>query len=204
MMASPGQARVPLREGIPVRSTPNASARYRAYKSVLRKDFRSRCGYCDDPDTYVGGESGSHIDHFAPKSKFPHLENIYENLVYACPFCNRAKSDKWVGDDPTVPNDGINGFVDPCSPGLDNHLARNQRGVIIGLTPVGLYLVDNLNLRLARHQYIWQVGRIRALVRELLRLRNLLAPKSDRRNELLEEIADLFDEYLVHSDSLHE
>ena len=203
-MAPAGHGGLPLREGVPKRSSPKASGSYRAYKAQLRKDFRKRCGYCDDPDVYVGGQTGAHIDHFAPKSRFPDLENAYGNLVYACPFCNRAKSDKWFGDDPDVPNDGVRGFVDPCSSDLDDHLGRDQRGAIVGLTPVGRYIVENLNLRLARHQYIWQVRRIKGLARELLPLRDRLAAKSDRRNELLEEIAELFAEYLVHSDALHE
>ena len=203
-MARNGQGQQPLREDVPRRSSPRGAGKYRAYKRQLREDFGKKCGYCDDPDVYVGGQSGSHIDHFAPKSRFPRLENDYENLVYACPFCNRAKSDKWVGDDPNVPNDGVSGFVDPCGPDLDEHVGRSQGGAIIGLTPLGHYLVDNLNLRLARHQYIWQVGRMRALGRELLGLKERLAEKSDRRHELLEEIANLFAEYLVYSDALHD
>lgn len=195
---------LPLRRDVPTRSNPAQSERYAAYKAQLRQDFRKRCGYCDDPDAYVGGRAGSHIDHFAPKSKFPSLGNSYENLVYACPFCNRAKSNKWVGDDPTVPNDGVSGFVDPCDPELDGHLGRGPQGAIVGLTPLGRYLVDNLNLRLARHQYIWQLGRIKALAGDLLRLRKLLAVKSRARNELMEQIADLFEEYLVYSDVIHE
>ena len=180
------------------------SKSYRAYKAQLREDFRKRCGYCDDPDTYVGGRAGSHIDHFAPKSKFSDLENIYENLVYACPFCNRAKSDKWVGDDPEVPNDGTSGFVDPCGSELDDHLGRSQRGAIVGLTPLGRYLADNLNLRLARHECIWQLGRIEALADELLRLRERLPANNDSRNELLERIADLFADYRVSTRAIHE
>ena len=196
--------RLPFRVDVPARSSPAQSESYRSYKPQLRKDFRKRCGYCDDPDTYVGGQGGSHIDHFAPRSKFPDLESCYENLVYACPFCNRAKSDKWTGNDPTAPNDGVSGFVDPCDPELDRHLGRSRRGAIIGLTPLGDYLADNLNLRLARHQYIWQLSRIETLARELLRLRDRLPANGDGRHELAGEIADLFAEYLKYAGAIHE
>lgn len=200
----PKPRRWPLRLHVPVRSRPAQSRSYRAYKAQLQQDFRKRCGYCDDSDTYVGGRAGSHIDHFAPKSRFPALENEYENLVYACPFCNRAKSNKWVGGDAAVPNDGTRGFVDPCGPELDGHLERSQHGAIVGTTPLGRYLVGNLDLRLARHQYIWQMGRMETLADELLRQSRRLPAKSDVRAELMEQIADLFEEYRGYSRALHE
>ena len=195
---------MPFRAGAPERSKPSESKGYRAYKPQLREDFRKRCGYCDGPDAYVGGQGGSHIDHFAPRSKFPDLENSYANLVYACPFCNRAKSNKWVGDDPAVPNDGESGFVDPCSTELDQHLGRSTGGKILGLTRLGRYLVDNLSLRLARHQFMWQLGRMGTLADELEELRQRLPVNSHVRREVLEEIADLFAEYLSYSRAFHE
>lgn len=195
---------LPFRVASPQRSNPSESKSYRAYKPQLREDFRMRCGYCDGPDVYVGGLGGSHIDHFAPRSKFPSLENSYGNLVYACPFCNRAKSDTWVGEDPTVPNDGNSGFIDPCGPELEQHLGRNRGGRIVPLTRLGGFLVDNLNLRLARHQFIWQLGRMAALAHELEQLRQRLPVTSHVRLELLEEIADLFAEYLSYSCAFHE
>ena len=45
---------------------------------------------------------------------------------------------------------------------------------------------------------------MRALACELLRLRKILPPSSGRRKELLEEIADLFAEYLEYSGAIHE
>lgn len=187
---------LPFRGSVPARSNPPKSKSYRSYKSHLRADFRKRCGYCDGPDVYVGGEGGSHIDHFAPKSKFPALENRYENLVYACPFCNRAKSNKWVGDDPGVPNDGQSGFVDPCSTELDQHLGRSDQGKIVGLTRLGRYLVENLGLRLARHQLVWQLGRMGVLAEELEELRHQLPLNSDVRVAVLEQLAEVFAEYM--------
>ena len=117
-----------LRERIPVRSVVVQRANYRLHKSELRADFNARCGYCDSIDEFFGGLSGAHIDHFAPKSKFPLLVRHYDNLVYSCPFCNRAKSNKWLGDDAETPNNGREGFVDPCSEEFDTHLARRPSG----------------------------------------------------------------------------
>ena len=72
------------------------------------------------------------------------------------------------------------------------------------MTRLGRYLVDNLNLRLARHQFIWQLGRIEVLACELERLRKRLPANSERRRALSEKIADLFAEYLEYSRVLHE
>ena len=195
---------LPLRGDAPTRSKVPRFKSYRAHKPQLREDFRRRCGYCNGPDAHFGGPTGSHIDHFAPKSKFPDLGSSYENLVYSCPFCNRAKADKWVGDDPTIPNNGTVGFIDPCGPELDRHLGRSSKGAIIELTPLGHYIVENLNLRLARHQFIWQVDRIKSLACELLRLRDRLAVNSHRYNELANAIADLFAEYLQYLPVIHD
>jgi hypothetical protein len=94
------------------REQPPAFTDYRHYKPYLRLDFLHRCAYCllhegDGP----GGFQWFSIDHFRPRKRFPLLETTYENLYYACPWCNRAKSDTW----PT-PDESKRGyeFVDPC------------------------------------------------------------------------------------------
>lgn len=197
-------AHIPFRKNIPARSDVAQRQNYRTYKSQLRLDFHTRCGYCDDRDRYYGGVRGAHIDHFAPKSKFDHLKSSYENLVYSCPYCNSAKYDKWIGNDANVPNDGASGFVDPCGPELDRHLGRSREGSIIALTPLGRYLVENLNLRLVRHQITWQMDRIERLREELRQLRSLVPVNTDKHNELTDAIENLFDEYLTYMDALYE
>ena len=186
---------VDLRERIPVRSVVAQRANYRLYKGELRADFNSRCGYCDSIDEYFGGLSGAHIDHFAPKSKFPALASHYHNLVYSCPFCNRAKSNKWSGNNANIPNNGKTGFVDPCSDELDKHLARRASGEIVPTTSLGEYMVDHLKLRLVRHRFIWQAQQLDELLTRLLQLRPLVQRGNPRRLELLEAIADLLGAY---------
>ena len=60
----------------------------RENKKRLINDFEHRCAYCDDLDKYGGGSKVYHVEHFAPKEKFPELKFQYDNLLYACPFCN--------------------------------------------------------------------------------------------------------------------
>jgi uncharacterized protein (TIGR02646 family) len=110
--------------------------RYSAYRNELRADFNNACGYCDDSDIRIDRIS-FHIDHFAPQDIFPHLVNSYSNLVYTCRFCNRAKWDKWVGDNENIPNNGLVGFIDPCHTDYEIHLGRATSGNIVGNTPLG-------------------------------------------------------------------
>ena len=48
-------------------------------KKHLAEDFGHRCAYCDDLDTYGGGYRAYHVEHFAPKEKFPALQFDYDN-----------------------------------------------------------------------------------------------------------------------------
>jgi uncharacterized protein (TIGR02646 family) len=154
---------------VPVRRVVAAQARYRLYRNDLRQDFFGACGYCGDDDGRAD-PSTFHIDHFAPKNLFPEFELTYENLVYACRFCNVSKSDHWIGDDPKVPHNGSQGFVDPCSNDYDVHLGRDVDGRIIAKTELGSYVVRKLKLNLIRHELLWRARKARALQEEVDRL----------------------------------
>ena len=120
--------------------------------SVIKKhlaiDFKSRCAYCDDLDFYCGGQRNFHVEHFAPKEKFPELKYIYQNLMYSCPYCNSAKSDRWPSDDPFVSVIDDMGFVSPCTEEYDQHLDRTSNGKIVAKTKLGQYMINNLKLYL--------------------------------------------------------
>lgn len=137
---------------------------YRRYKKELREDFYSCCGYCGSPDVVFGGRSGFQIDHFAPKSLFAELKDSYANLVYSCPICNRAKSNKWPSDCADVSVKDSEGFVHPCTPEYDENLKRNNEGAIEAATEVGEYMIQALKLYLFRHQIIWVREELRELI----------------------------------------
>lgn len=181
----------------PARRHVQARARYTEYREDLRADFNGACGYCDDNDLRADRIS-FHIDHFAPQKRFPHLENTYSNLVYACRFCNMRKSDHWIGNDPTVHHDGTRGFVDPCSNEYDQHLERDSTGRIIGKSELGRYIVRRLNLNLLRHELLWKARRARTLRGEIRPLLDQLKasghPKIELYTELLERFLELTDE----------
>jgi 5-methylcytosine-specific restriction endonuclease McrA len=53
------------------------------------------CAYCEVREPELGGAEAFHVDHYKPKSKFSHLICNYDNLIYACRYCNRYKRDYW-------------------------------------------------------------------------------------------------------------
>lgn len=150
--------RISVQEQKPERSAVQHRGSYRAYKSDLRSDFNRRCGYCDDQDFYDGGSRGYHIDHFLPKSQFPHLTTTYGNLVYACPYCNTAKSDKWRSK---------GGFIDPCDAAYDEHLERRNSGTITHCSARGKYMHREIKLGLRRHQILWLMRKLDAQKKRL-------------------------------------
>src|SRR5579872_1587365 len=73
---------------------------YPDWKEQIAKDCFYQCVYCSINEANWGGIDHYHIDHFRPKSnpEFEHLRNDITNLFYACPVCNRFKSDDWPGE----------------------------------------------------------------------------------------------------------
>ena len=173
-----------VRRKVPIRRSISRKNRYQEYKGDLRYDFNRSCGYCDDSDEFQD-KSTFHIDHFAPKSRFPDLELEYDNLVYSCRFCNVAKSNKWVSDSHLKPQNGDAGFVDPCSEEYDEHIYRDPSGRIFARTKLGSFMVDELNLGLIRHEYLWKVRKLRSQRSRLEELLEHMPPKSLYREELL-------------------
>jgi len=135
----------------PIRTCTETYKNYSSFKKYIVKDFNNRCGYCDDLDKFNGGKNNYQIDHLKPKKKFPDLEVNYNNLVYSCPFCNRAKWDKWKQ----------NGFIDPCTNLYDDHLERCNNGKIRYKSIRGKYIHENLNIHLKRHELLWMIDKIK-------------------------------------------
>lgn len=73
------------------RSEVEKSNNYSDYKQELRKDFFYSCGYCSTSEAEFHGNF--EIDHYLPQKKHPELKNDYNNLIWSCFECNRAKGD---------------------------------------------------------------------------------------------------------------
>jgi len=60
----------------------------RQVKEALRQMFSDKCAYCESHITHIDfGE----IEHFRPKSTFPHLCFDWDNLLLGCSVCNGAQ-----------------------------------------------------------------------------------------------------------------
>lgn len=68
---------------------------YTAWKQQISDECYKQCVYCSIHESPWGGIDHYHIDHFRPQSKFKELSNIITNLYYACPICNKFKSNDW-------------------------------------------------------------------------------------------------------------
>lgn len=176
----------------PKRSTPKIETHYRKFKPVLQQDFHCSCGYCGIHHVFFGSGSGFHIDHFAPKSIFEEQEHIYTNLVYACPVCNIAKSNHWVGSssDECVLNG--EGFIDPCDISYDDFFYRDLSGKIRYQenNSVAKYMHKKMKFSLKRHEIFW-------LAEYLLKLVTILDEKSrdlGERHPLYADLKSLYDE----------
>lgn len=134
-------------------------------KKHLKHDFHGRCAYCDDLDSLV--DVNFEVEHFAPKSKFPERQAVYQNLLYACPYCNRAKSKYWVSDDPDVNINGNEGIVNPCSEDYDLHLGRSETGCIYPKTLLGEFMYRKLKLYFRRHELFFNLERLKGKIEEL-------------------------------------
>lgn len=184
-----------IRDIIPTRRTnPKTVAKYGQHKDELQKDFHNRCGYCNDHDwlrtTYY------EVDHFAPKKVLKNIsETDYTNLVYSCRSCNNAKRSKWPTGDEKVANDGEKGFIDPCDSTYDQQFERTSRGDIVGVTPLGKWMYDALNLRNPSHRCMYNMERLRIAIEALKGV-------SNEDEETMSAIGKLALEYFNYEEQL--
>lgn len=198
----------PFRKNTPKRRE-NAKERknYRSHKNDLKEDFNGRCGYCDDTDFFKIRSFA--IDHFVPKTPKDFTHDIepsyYFNLVYACNFCNGAKSNKWITKDASIHNDGKQGFVEPTSEEYTQLFKRDTDGAIVcnGINKnLSQYIIGELKLWYPVHRITWKLEKLNELEKnvsiEIQRLENsplkteLVAMQNEIRGILIDLFRSLF------------
>lgn len=105
-------------------------------RSALLEMSNAKCCYCE---CKVGaGEREMHIEHFKPKSIYPDLVVAWDNLLPACPHCNKEKSSHDTGAEPIVnpaeddPREFfyLKDYRYYCFDNADTSIARRTLGVL--------------------------------------------------------------------------
>lgn len=189
-----------FREHTPKRRNITAAVNtYGDHRNDLRIDYKNRCGYCNDFDSFRF--TYFELDHFIPqkKDKKPFLtiksNTDYSNLVYSCKACNNAKSNKWPTNDENVPNRNNEGFIDPCDDDYNNHFGRTNSGRITHKTKLGEWKYNNLKFYKPQHEIIWNIEELEKLIIEIKALK-VIAPDDNRVKDLLISVYDEFYDYL--------
>lgn len=185
-----------LREKKPIRSKNVAKqADYHAYRDQLAEDFNHRCGYCDDKD--LPRAASYEIDHFVPKSLDVSRKTDYNNLVYACKSCNRAKWNKWPTKNKDIHNDGRVGWIDPCSTDYDAQFERRNDGKIQPITELGCWMYENLKLWKKQHEILWNCERLEDNINKLENL-NIKGMLPEQQKDSLIQLYQMY-RRVIHS-----
>jgi hypothetical protein len=109
-----------------------------ATRAEIRSQYAGCCGYCGVSETAIGNEL--EIDHFRPQSQGG--DDAPDNLVYACPACNRYKSDYWAAPEAAADQH----LLHPQHDDFSLHMAETVSGHLIGLTARGWFHIRWLHL----------------------------------------------------------
>lgn len=183
------------------RDNPKEVKHYREYKSDLKEDFNSRCGYCNDSDFWSGGWRFFQLDHFVPKKYLVKIHvNEYTNLVYSCFFCNNAKRAKWPSKIESTNIVGQEGFINPREEDYCNQFKRNGEGTIVAQTELGRYMIKALKLNLKRHAIIWRLEKLEEMFDQIHKEFEMAQKKIP--HDLAMKVAKLFLEYRSYQKEL--
>jgi hypothetical protein len=160
-------------------------------RESIRELYDFRCGYCGVTETESGGQL--EIDHFLPRSHGG--KDTVDNLVYACPTCNRLKGDYWPV--PEASPDLM--LLHPQQDDLSAHIGSLPDGRLIGLTKRGWFHIQRLRLNRAQLIELRLQRAEEQLLRQTLeynqranaRLREYVRELEQETERLLQIIAEL-------------
>jgi hypothetical protein len=188
---------IPFRKETPKRrDIKTVVTKYSDHRDELKKDYKYRCGYCDDADLWR--KDWFEIDHFVPQKYLKTINNTnYSNLVYACRSCNNSKRAHWPTEDELVHHKNDEGFIDPCDDEYDKQFVRDLNGRIIYQTQLGKWMYYKLKLHKPQHEIIWQIEILDNLISECEKQLD----KTD--NEVLKNrVLNLYQEYRKYTKQL--
>jgi hypothetical protein len=113
------------------RHGPVGYLQYESYRPWLEDEFCFRCIYCLNRKVWAPTNIWA-IDHLISQDEAPHLECEYDNLVFACQFCNQQKL--------------ANRVPDPCEVAYGKCLRVESDGTVTPLNSQGKRLVNVIRL----------------------------------------------------------
>lgn len=111
---------------------------FRSIKPELLEKFKHQCAYCG---TKLYDPLMADIEHFYPKSLYPHLLEESDNLLIACRACNMIKNNKFPVDD-----DGNPLLLNPLTEKYSEHIKQTKNGYLEGITERGRETIAVLQL----------------------------------------------------------
>lgn len=188
---------IPFRKESPKRrDIKTVVTKYSDHKDELKKDYKFRCGYCNDVD--VWRTVWFEIDHFVPQKYMKTITATdYHNLVYACRSCNNSKRAHWPTKDELIHNSNDEGFIDPCDKDYELQFCRFDDGKIFYKTALGKWMYYKLKLYKPQHEIITQIERLDELIEECEQL--LTAIDND---VLKDKVLQLYREYRKYTKQL--
>jgi hypothetical protein len=78
-----------------------------------------------------------------------------------------GKGDDWVTSDSSTPNNGTEGYIDPCDKAYNSQFTRNKLGCIIPSTPLGRYMHEKFKFHLKRRRLLWRMRRLKELIEQV-------------------------------------
>lgn len=188
---------IPFRKETPKRrDIKTVVTKYSDHRNELQKDYKFRCGYCNDSD--IWRTVWFEIDHFVPQKYLKTIKDTdYSNLVYACRSCNNSKRANWPTGDELIHHKNDEGFIDPCDDEYDKQFIRGTNGRIIHQTQLGKWMYYKLRLHKPQHEIIWQIEELDNLIEEC----ETILKKMDN-NVLKERLIHLYREYHKYTKQL--
>jgi hypothetical protein len=188
---------IPFRKKTPKRRDIKTTvSKYTDHKEELKKDYKYRCGYCNDID--IWRTSWFEIDHFVPQKYLKTIKDTdYFNLVYACRSCNNSKRAHWPTEDEFIHHKDEKGFIDPCDDEYEKQFMRHNNGRIIYQTQLGEWMYYKLKLHKPQHEVIWQIEELDNLIDEC---ENIL--KTIDNDALKDKVLGLYREYRNYTKQL--
>ena len=94
--------------------------------------------------------------------------------------------------DKNIPNNGKEGWIDPCSKDYEAQYERLEDGKIHPLTDLGVWMYDNLKLWKKQHEILWNCERLEVNIDRLKALNQQGKLPAEQKDSLLL----LYDQYV--------